>query len=609
MTCTGDSLSEFGTWGPCEDEQLPATELCDANAEDENCDGAGNEGCSCVDGQSQQCGNGVGACVAGTQECSGGALGPCTGALGPITETCNDADDDCDGTIDEGLVVSCGSSVGACQPGTSTCMAGVWGSCEGATTPGTETCNSIDDDCDNDVDEDTDLVCGSDVGACAAGVVACTMGTYDACVGETGPGVESCNNVDDDCDGDTDEMLQQTCGIDEGICQSGTETCVSGVWGSCFGSIDPGTETCNTFDDDCDGDTDEGCNCVNGTQQQCGTNVGQCEFGTQTCVNGDWDSCSGGIGPTTELCNGLNDDCDADIDEDTCTVPPIANCPGNITTATPLQTVILSGGGSDPDGGSVSCAWSVTSAPLGSTSTPSSPTSCSTAFFLDLAGTYTLTLTVTDDEGDTASCNMTITATPNNDLHVELVWDTPYGDVDLHLIQANIDPATAWFYTEPDCFWGNTTGAWPPNGGAGNSTLAIDDIDGYGPEDINIDNSPENGIYTIGVAYYCSHSLQAPGAPPINTGDGPTTATVKIFCGGSLIATYSNIDLDKTGRFVEVATVSWPTCAGVSLYNETWTALVQPAVVSAPIHCDLPCNNDNDCGGGEVCVSSVCVLE
>ena len=49
--------------------------------------------------------------------------------------------------------------------------------------------------------------------------------------------------------------------------------------------------------------------------------------------------------------------------------------------------------------------------------------------------------------------------------------------------------------------------------------------------------------------------------------------------------------------------------AGVSLYNETWTALVQPAVVSAPIHCDLPCNNDNDCGGGEVCVSSVCVLE
>jgi hypothetical protein len=60
--------------------------------------------------------------------------------------------------------------------------------------------------------------------------------------------------------------------------------------------------------------------------------------------------------------------------------------------------------------------------------------------------------------------------------------------------------------------------------------------------------NPQTGSYQIGVAYYCQH-MQKPGAPKIDPGDGPAIATVKVYCGGVLVATYGNIKLDRTGRF------------------------------------------------------------
>src|SRR6266704_1857417 len=38
--------------------------------------------------------------------------------------------------------------------------------------------------------------------------------------------------------------------------------------------------------------------------------VGTCRRGTQTCVNGAWNTCSGQVIPTGEACNGEDDDCD-----------------------------------------------------------------------------------------------------------------------------------------------------------------------------------------------------------------------------------------------------------------------------------------------------------
>jgi len=73
--------------------------------------------------------------------------GSCCGA-----ETCNGADDDCDGAVDEGLTRACGEDVGACMPGVEQCVEGAWAECD-AVGPVDELCNDADDDCDGEVDE------------------------------------------------------------------------------------------------------------------------------------------------------------------------------------------------------------------------------------------------------------------------------------------------------------------------------------------------------------------------------------------------------------------------------------------------------------------------
>jgi hypothetical protein len=610
--CSGDSLAELGTWGPCVDETRPGTEVCDAASLDEDCDGTANEDCDCVTGSPPvACGVDEGECVAGQQECIDGKLGPCMGATGPTDETCNNLDDDCDSFIDDNLLKSCGSDIGACSMGTSKCVAGNWEACDGQVDPIPEVCNGSDDNCNDQVDDGIDQKCGSDVGACQAGTSYCKMAMYGPCEGEITPKAETCNTLDDDCDELIDEDLTRPCGTDVGVCVSGTETCIDGKYQMCS-AVGGGVESCNGLDDDCNGKTDEGCSCLDGTILACGSDVGECVAGTQICASGVYGPCND-KGPVKEICaNGLDDDCDGKIDEiEECPVlgPPVVMCPADIMTK-PLATVKLIGTGSDPDGGVVTYQWTVTTRPSGSTSQPSTPTSSTTSFFVDLAGTYTITLTVTDDEGNKVSCIVTITAIPDQDLHVELVWDQQYGDADLHLTRAGVTPSSAW-YTGNDCFFANQNAAWPPNGPGGNATLDIDDMAGYGPENINITDSPVNGTYEIGVAYYCSYGLAGKGMTgTVAPGDGPSKAIVKVYCAGSLIATYENIALDKTGRFVDVASVSWPGCTGKSVGGASWTALVQPVTLTSPIHCRLNCLKDADCGGGEKCGPlKYCILD
>jgi hypothetical protein len=125
----------------------------------------------------------------------------------PEVEVCNGLDDDCDGATDDGPIDvggPCGTDVGECRTGVLDCSGGTL-ICSGATGPTEEVCNGYDDDCDTSVDEG--LVgdpCGMDEGACVPGVEQCIAGAR-TCVGEVGPGAEICNGLDDDCDGITDE--------------------------------------------------------------------------------------------------------------------------------------------------------------------------------------------------------------------------------------------------------------------------------------------------------------------------------------------------------------------------------------------------------------------
>ena len=85
----------------------------------------------------------------------------------------------------------------------------------------------------------------------------------------------------------------------------------SGGNGGTGGSCVPSTEVCNGLDDDCDGLTDEG---DPGGSEACDTGMpGNCAAGLTACV-GDALECVP-IGGVPEQCNGVDDDCDGLTDE------------------------------------------------------------------------------------------------------------------------------------------------------------------------------------------------------------------------------------------------------------------------------------------------------
>jgi len=133
-----------------------------------------------------------------------------------------------------------------------------------------ERCNGKDDDCDGEIDETwptKDEPCNEGLGACAAsGKQVCSAdGRHLECSGKAGQAVsELCNGVDDDCNGVVDDWwaarLGDSCAVGKGACRRvGVNICDPGGQDIAC-SVKPGkavAETCNGFDDDCDGDTDE----------------------------------------------------------------------------------------------------------------------------------------------------------------------------------------------------------------------------------------------------------------------------------------------------------------------------------------------------------------
>jgi hypothetical protein len=291
-----------------------ASELCDNK--DNDCDTLTDEG-NPEGGQS--CNTGMpGICAAGTTDCQAGGNLACVQdqSAAPDDSVCNGLDDDCDGPVDEDFVstpTACG--VGACAAtGQIECQGSVEiDTCApGTPAPDDSVCDGIDNDCDGPVDEDfvpTPTACG--VGGCAAtGQVQCVGGTpQDSCT-PGAPTAETCNGVDDDCDGSTDDGLgQTTCGI--GACTHTVDNCVGGVPQVCDPFEGVITETCNGVDDDCDGTVDDG---NPGGGGPCSSGLpGECDAGTIACENGSL-RCVGGS-PAAESCDGLDNDCNGTIDD------------------------------------------------------------------------------------------------------------------------------------------------------------------------------------------------------------------------------------------------------------------------------------------------------
>ncbi len=177
---------------------------------------------------------------------------------------------------------------------------------------GVEICDGVDNDCNLMVDDAIPGVgdaCGTDVGECTAGVRECAAGVM-RCTGVAAT-AETCNDKDDNCNGMTDEGDPgggTSCGSDVGECVAGLNHCIGGAI-SCVGSMGtPGAvaEICDGRDNDCDNQFDEDIPAMG----SCGaTNVGECDFGALMCVGGV-PTCLGEVGPTLEVCDALDQDCD-----------------------------------------------------------------------------------------------------------------------------------------------------------------------------------------------------------------------------------------------------------------------------------------------------------
>ncbi|MEE2756993.1 MAG: thrombospondin type 3 repeat-containing protein [Myxococcota bacterium] len=106
------------------------------NGEDDDCDGRIDEE---VSGNGSRCVTGdTGICAEGIQSCLEGNM-LCTPNVSPRPEICDGIDNDCDGTIDEGVRNACGRCA----------------------DPELDGCNGVDNDCDGAVDEDADCPMGS----------------------------------------------------------------------------------------------------------------------------------------------------------------------------------------------------------------------------------------------------------------------------------------------------------------------------------------------------------------------------------------------------------------------------------------------------------------
>ena len=159
---------------------------------------------------------------------------------------------------------------------------------------------------------------------CSFGKTSCNQETQEIICEDIGyPEIEICDGIDNNCNGEIDEGLraenynyQNPCRETElGVCRSSEALCNMGNW-ICIPPSNYGQEICDGLDNDCDGEVDEDIEqrfVYDGEPQT--LNIGECRAGLTYCEDGE-ERIHGMVTPILEICgNDDDDDCDGFTDE------------------------------------------------------------------------------------------------------------------------------------------------------------------------------------------------------------------------------------------------------------------------------------------------------